>query len=235
MSLANRRRRESRDSEDLRPIVKDLDDTVQRIRHERQRSETAKGAERLRHLIAERIANAKLVLVANREPYIHQYVEGGIRVNRPASGLVTGVEPLLKACGGVWVAHGSGSADRPTADAQGRLLVPPDQPEYVLRRIWLTREEEEGSTTVSPTRSLDALSHRAHESESSARLGAVPDVIAVREAAIEESDEHGCSHSGLYFAHRTREIRRLVPEAVSSLFGTSGQEEVGGSVVEGEL
>src|SRR5688500_16494154 len=62
----------------------------------------------------------------------------------PAGGLVTALDPILRACGGVWVAHGSGDADRTTADARGRLLVPPGEDRYVLRRVWLSHEEELG-------------------------------------------------------------------------------------------
>ncbi len=63
---------------------------------------------------------------------------------QPASGLVTALDPVMRACGGTWVAHGSGSGDRATSDAAGRVAVPPDEPSYTLRRVWLTDREEEG-------------------------------------------------------------------------------------------
>jgi trehalose 6-phosphate synthase len=86
-----------------------------------------------------------VVLVANREPYIHHRDPGGeVRVLHPASGLVTALEPVMRACSGVWIAHGSGSADRETADARGRLQVPPGDPSYTLHRVWLSPEEEQG-------------------------------------------------------------------------------------------
>ena len=50
----------------------------------------------------------------------------------------------MRACGGVWIAHGGGSADRETCDANDRLQVPPDDPTYTLRRVWLTDEEQDG-------------------------------------------------------------------------------------------
>ncbi|HEY3358029.1 MAG TPA: trehalose-6-phosphate synthase [Polyangia bacterium] len=84
-------------------------------------------------------------MVANREPYIHEHTaDGGIVVRHPASGLVTALEPVMRACSGVWIGHGSGSADRETADAQGRVAVPPGEGSYRLRRIWLTPEQEKG-------------------------------------------------------------------------------------------
>jgi trehalose 6-phosphate synthase len=43
----------------------------------------------------------------------------GIEWTRPASGLVTALDPVMRATGGTWIAHGSGSADRETADARG--------------------------------------------------------------------------------------------------------------------
>lgn len=86
----------------------------------------------------------KVVVVSNREPYLHQYENGVPKLIMPAGGLVTALDPILQACGGVWVAHGSGDADRETADAEGRLRVPPEKQLYTLRRVWLSNEEEQG-------------------------------------------------------------------------------------------
>ncbi|HEY1186526.1 MAG TPA: trehalose-6-phosphate synthase [Gemmata sp.] len=91
-----------------------------------------------------RLGGAKLIVVANREPYIHRYKNGAVEWMRPAGGLTTALDPVMQACGGVWVAHGSGDADRAVTDASGRVGVPPDDPSYALRRVWLTREDEEG-------------------------------------------------------------------------------------------
>ena len=110
--------------------------------------------------VAERLGDTRLVVVANREPYIHvkdvrhagpgrpagrpQAARRSVHWMQPASGLVTALDPVMRACGGTWVAHGSGSGDRETADARGRLAVPPDDPSYTLRRVWLTPREEDG-------------------------------------------------------------------------------------------
>ncbi|MBI5420371.1 MAG: trehalose-6-phosphate synthase [Deltaproteobacteria bacterium] len=83
-------------------------------------------------------------MVSNREPVVHERVEGGVTVLRPASGLVTAIEPIVRAVGGTWIAHGSGSADRVAADERGRVLLPPNDPKYTLQRVWLTRGEEDG-------------------------------------------------------------------------------------------
>ena len=100
--------------------------------------------ERLEEVAQARLAGARLVVVANREPYIHVHAGDGIDCLRPASGLTTALDPVVKACGGVWVAHGSGDADRAVCDERGRVAVPPEDPAYVLRRVWLTEEEERG-------------------------------------------------------------------------------------------
>jgi trehalose 6-phosphate synthase len=109
--------------------------------------------------VAERLGDTRLVVVANREPYIHvkdvrtpgfvgRLVGRKPRTRmhwiQPASGLVTALDPVMRACGGTWVAHGSGSGDRETTDARGRVGVPPDDPSYTLRRVWLTPQEEDG-------------------------------------------------------------------------------------------
>jgi trehalose 6-phosphate synthase len=100
--------------------------------------------ERLVDVARTRLGGAKLIVVANREPYIHQYRDGEVRWIRPAGGLTTALDPVMRACGGVWVAHGSGDADRIVTDEVGRVRVPPDDPSYLLRRVWLSKGDEEG-------------------------------------------------------------------------------------------
>jgi trehalose 6-phosphate synthase len=100
--------------------------------------------ERLEEVAGTRLGGARLVVVANREPYIHVYDGEDVRCMRPASGLATALDPVLRACRGTWVAHGSGDADRAHADDHGRVAVPPEDPRYTLRRVWLTKEEVEG-------------------------------------------------------------------------------------------
>ncbi len=99
---------------------------------------------RLEEVAQTRLGGAKLIVVANREPYIHKYRDGEISWFRPAGGLTTALDPVMRACGGVWVAHGSGDADSEVCDSFGRVGVPPDDPSYSLRRVWLSRNEEEG-------------------------------------------------------------------------------------------
>jgi trehalose 6-phosphate synthase len=100
--------------------------------------------ERLEHLARTRLDGVRLIVVANREPYIHHFRNGAVEWMRPAGGLTTALDPVMQACGGVWVAHGSGDADRAVIDVHDRVRVPPDDPSYQLRRVWLTREQEEG-------------------------------------------------------------------------------------------
>lgn len=96
------------------------------------------------HQVVERaLQGYKLIVVSNREPYVHRLEGGRIVCERPVSGLVTALEPVMRACGGTWVAHGSGNADREVADEHGRLAVPPEAPAYTLRRIWLSKEDEQ--------------------------------------------------------------------------------------------
>ena len=89
-------------------------------------------------------AGAKLIVVSNREPYVHERVEEGIRVVRPASGMVTALEPIVRAVGGTWIAYGGGSADRIVVDERGRIALPPEDPKFTLKRIWFSRAEEKG-------------------------------------------------------------------------------------------
>jgi trehalose 6-phosphate synthase len=100
--------------------------------------------ESLQDLISDRLQDHPLLVVANREPYIHRYAGEEIECIRPASGMASALDPILQACGGVWVAHGSGDADRATVDDNDHVVVPPDDPAYTLRRVWLTKEQEDG-------------------------------------------------------------------------------------------
>ncbi|HEY5595534.1 MAG TPA: trehalose-6-phosphate synthase [Nitrospiria bacterium] len=85
----------------------------------------------------------RLVVVSNREPYINRKTRDGIRWDRPAGGVTVALDPLLQSVNGTWVAWGSGDADRQAVDERDRVRVPPDQPSYTLRRIWLMPEEVE--------------------------------------------------------------------------------------------
>ncbi len=118
--------------------------------------------ERLKQFVRARLDGRMLVIVSNREPVSHYRKGGRIRSQTPASGLVTAMEPVMRACGGVWVAHGSGDADVETADAQGRLGLPQDDPRYMLRRVWLTQEEEQGYYYGFANEGLWPLCHIVH-------------------------------------------------------------------------
>ena len=98
----------------------------------------------LHDLISNKMAGYRFIVVANREPFIHRYVDDQITVIKPASGLVTAIDPIMDSSGGTWIAHGSGDADRDVVDEFDRIRVPPDNPTYTLRRVWLTREQERG-------------------------------------------------------------------------------------------
>jgi len=99
----------------------------------------------LQDLLHRALPGAEVIILSNREPYIHNHLEGGgIEIQTPASGLVSALEPVMRACGGTWIAHGSGSADRETVDSQDRIMVPPARPAYTLRRVWISEEEQDG-------------------------------------------------------------------------------------------
>ncbi len=98
----------------------------------------------LHDLLGSALPGAEVLVVSNREPYIHNGSENGIVVQKPASGLVSALEPVMRACRGTWIAHGSGSADRDVVDAFDRVRVPESSPAYTLRRVWISEEEQDG-------------------------------------------------------------------------------------------
>jgi alpha,alpha-trehalose-phosphate synthase [UDP-forming] len=108
------------------------------------------------------LGDKKLFLVSNREPYMHTKEGRNIKCIVPAGGLVTALDPVMRACDGLWLAHGSGDADRETVDADDKLRVPPEEPAYTLKRIWLSKEEEDGYYYGFSNEGLWPLCHITH-------------------------------------------------------------------------
>src|SRR6185312_1147800 len=128
----------------------------------RRSAETLWTPERLKEHVKNKLGGQPLVVVSNREPYMHRYKGREVEVIVPAGGVVTALDPLMKACGGTWIAHGAGDADWETVDASNRVRVPPEDPRYTLRRIPLTREEENGYYYGFSNEGLWPLCHVAH-------------------------------------------------------------------------
>ncbi len=152
-------------SPELRPIVKDLRSLVRDLESERRardESQITWTPRALKEILKNDLAGDEVLIVSNREPYIHEKRKDKVEVRFPASGLVTALEPIMRACSGTWIAHGGGSADKETVDKHDRVQVPPDDPSYNLRRVWLTKEEEQGYYYGFANEGLWALCHIAH-------------------------------------------------------------------------
>ncbi len=119
-------------------------------------------AERLKEFSKDILQGQTIVAVSNREPYIHEKKGDSINYYFPASGMATAIEAIMQACGGLWVAHGSGSADRLVVDENDRIAVPPDDPKYTLKRVWLTKQEEKGYYYGFSNEGLWPLCHNVH-------------------------------------------------------------------------
>jgi alpha,alpha-trehalose-phosphate synthase [UDP-forming] len=119
-------------------------------------------ADRLAVHMRNRNGSSRIFVVSNREPYMHVHKGREVECVVPPSGLVTAIEPVLRACDGVWVAHGSGNADALTVDSFDRLRVPPSDPRYSLRRVWLSNQEEEAYYDGFSNEGLWPLCHIAH-------------------------------------------------------------------------
>jgi len=85
-------------------------------------------------------AQHPLIVVSNREPYLHNYdAAGHITVATSTGGVAVALDALMRERNGVWIAYGDGTADRAVVDVGDRVRVPPDHPSYALRRLWLDR------------------------------------------------------------------------------------------------
>ena len=128
----------------------------------RESGESDWTAERLRVSIRGKAEQGSLFVVSNREPFMQVYKGKAVETLVPASGLVTALEPILRACDGMWIASGSGDADRETVDEHDHVRVSPDKPEYTLRRVWLSKEVENGHYYGFSNEGLWPLCHVAH-------------------------------------------------------------------------
>jgi trehalose 6-phosphate synthase len=153
-------------SPELRPIARDLHALVLDLESERRtrdESQTTWGPDALRRILRQDLKGDEVLIVSNREPYIHtRRKDNVIEIQRPASGLVTALEPIVRATSGTWIAHGAGNADRDTVDKHDHVMVPPEHPAYRIRRVWLSKEEEQGYYFGFANEGLWPLCHIAH-------------------------------------------------------------------------
>jgi trehalose 6-phosphate synthase len=163
-TLELRRALSGEETREFKPLVRDVRALVEQLVSERENDARSGpwNPERLRSTLKEHLRGERIVVLANREPYMHEMDGESIRVLHPASGLVTALEPVLRACSGVWVAHGSGSADKRASDPKGHIRVPPGEESYLLRRVWLTEAEEAGYYYGLANEGLWPLCHVAH-------------------------------------------------------------------------
>ncbi len=187
----------------------------------------------LRKILADELPGAQVIVVSNREPYIHNLktgpgsdasgAEDDVELVVPASGLVSALEPITRACAGTWIAYGGGSADRLTVDGNDRVQVPPDNPSYTLRRVWLNEEEHDGYYLGFANEGLWPLCHiaftrpvfRASDWETYQAVNRKFAATVVKEARNERpivlvQDYH--------FALLPRMIRESLPEAIVITF-----------------
>jgi trehalose 6-phosphate synthase len=156
----------------LKPLYKEISDIAKEMQEAkaiakeeamlRTSAEAIWTPERLNGEMKQLLHDKKLIVVSNREPYMHMRVGREIQCIMPASGMVTALEPILKACGGLWVASGSGDADKETVDEHDKVMVPPYENKYTLRRIWLTKEQEDHFYYGFSNEGLWPLCHIAH-------------------------------------------------------------------------
>lgn len=128
-------------------ITREIQQRIRKLEREQQRLQlwcAQWSAESLYDFISNNLPSEQIIAVSYREPYVHGKTSKGLSWTTPVSGLVSALEPIMKACRGTWVAVSSGDADRDAADEKGILMVPPNAPCYRLKRLWLTKEQETG-------------------------------------------------------------------------------------------
>lgn len=138
--------------------------TVSHEAQTRLHKEDAWTEAKLKNLVQAKLGENALIVVSNREPYMHvvNKTAGDVQCLRPASGVVTAIDPILRACGGTWVAHGAGSADKMFVNSKDKLGVPLEDNRYILKRVWLSKEEEGGYYYGFSNEGLWPLCHITH-------------------------------------------------------------------------
>ena len=165
-----------------------------------------------------------ILVVSNREPYLHRRdADGRIAWSHTPGGVSVALDALMRERGGVWIAHGAGDADADVTDEHDRVRVPPDDPAYTLRRIWLTRDEEQRYYNGFANEGLWPLCHVAHIRP----VFRTEDWEAYREvnrrfaeAAAEESRTAGTTAfiNDYHMAMVAGELKALRPEMRTAIF-----------------
>ncbi len=147
-------------------------------------------------LVKSKLKGYKFLIVSNREPYIHMHTPDGVQVKTPAGGLTAALDPLMQTTGGTWVAGGSGDADRENVNKQNRCRVPPSNPKYVLKRVWMSKDEVDKFYFGFSNQTLWPLCHNVF-----------------REPVFKKSFWNGYKHSNALYAEAIRQEMKGIDKA----------------------
>jgi trehalose-6-phosphate synthase len=206
-------------AKDLRKLIRELD-TDRKARDESQMTWTPRT---LKNLLRQELSGDQVLIVSNREPYIHVYRNNEIEIQVPASGVVTALEPVMRACSGTWIAYGSGDADKAVVDDHDHVRVPPNNPSYQIRRVWLTPEEQDGYYYGFANEGIWPLCHIAHV-RPTFRSGDWNHYVEVNrkftQAVVEEakSNDPVVLLQDYHFALAPQMIKEKLPEATVIMF-----------------
>ncbi|MBN8554869.1 MAG: trehalose-6-phosphate synthase [Deltaproteobacteria bacterium] len=208
-------------SRELIPLEKDLRGLIQNLENDRRSRDESQinwTPQTLKKILHEDLSGDEVLIVSNREPYIHTRRNQKIEIQVPASGVVTALEPIMRACSGTWIAHGGGSADREVVDKNDRIQVPPGNPSYSIRRVWLSKEEEQGYYYGFANEGIWPLCHIAH-TRPTFRTADWKQYVAVNEKFAEavfkevKTDDPVILIQDYHFALLPRLIRKRIPAA----------------------
>lgn len=215
-----------RERPELQPIASDLRALIRDIQSEHRTREDGQASwnpEALRAILDGELRGQQVIVVSNREPYMHVHEGDRVVIKQPASGVVTALEPIMRACAGTWIAHGSGSADRESVDRKNHVMVPVGEPAYTLRRVWLTEVEEEGYYYGFANEGLWPLCHNAHV-RPTFRAADWAQYVAVNKKFAQAVVDEATSADPIvlvqdyHFALLPRYVRELLPAATIITF-----------------
>ncbi len=213
-------------SPELRPVMKDLRVLIRDMKSDRRardENQISWSPTALKNILQNDLSGDEVLIVSNREPYIHVKRNDKIEIRCPASGLVTALEPVMRACSGTWIAHGGGDADRDVVDKFDHIQVPPENPSYQIRRVWLTKEQELGYYYGFANEGIWALCHIAHvrpvfRSKDWSEYVAVNEKFADTVVQEAKTDDPVVLVQDYHFALVPRMIRERLPKATVITF-----------------
>jgi len=118
---------------------------------------------RLKETVQTKMEDYLLIVASNRQPYSHLKKGSEVVCQRQPGGLVTALTPVMETVNGIWIGTGTSPYDRQVVDENNKIQLPPENPSFSLKRVFLSKEEMDGFYYGYSNEGMWPLSHIAYE------------------------------------------------------------------------